>query len=354
MENDTSIGAVFATSALLPYYNNTFALSCFILTTIIGVVGIAGVSLLLKVLLKELTASSSLLMLTLCMSDLLMQVSNTYFFFAVVSTNGRNRNLCIWNGICIILSAGGIYISLILIAVERYLYLCHGYKLSIQQSLICLFLFGIAAVCMTILILLFADTSLQLVPSRAHCIMAFSSRQPVPVILSVLSILLIIITSSTLIFCYLSIFFKYYSRKKSLSTSEEVLSKRSWIAKISSPEIIVFKKCMALSLSFLILWGSELVCILIEFGRGRNLPPAYSSILRILILTQTALDPILITYFDTKIRREILDLLGFGRTRGNLGFVKTDRVNHRGMNQQNPVQVGHNIISGTVKLERDT
>ena len=226
----------------------------------------------------------------------------------MVSSGGWWKELCVWNGLLNITGAGGIFAALIQIATERYLSICIGRPIPIfyawtSFAFSSLFSIGVGAYA-----IITFETSLQLVSNNGYCIIAHHSHSQAPFILSIISIFTIVLASTILPFCYASVFFKYYFRKKKAPQTS-----KSW-PEISASESIVLRKCLTLSFSFLILWGFELICIIVEFITERPLSPTYYSLSSLFACLHTLLDPFFITYFDAKLRFDIYDLLGVSNT----------------------------------------
>jgi hypothetical protein len=151
----------------------------------------------------------------------------------------------------------------------------------------------------------------------------------------------------------MSIFFKYYHRKTALpgTCSLPLSPPKVWTRKLTSSEIVVFKKCLAISISFILLWGLQLVTIIIEFCTKQPLPPVYSSIIGVLLMLQSFLDPILIAYFDTNLKVEVYELVGYKRKSTSSMQEKTPIDGP--VYGNNIVRIENAICLRTEKLEMD-
>lgn len=347
MSIDRSIGVLFANQTLVPYYSDTFALVCLIFSTVLVTFGIFVVILLLIILSKQFQSSSTILILYLGISNLLYQLCRATSGISVFLLQGWTKRLCIWGGFFSIFSSGEIYMSLQLIALEGYLKICHGYHISPTVTYVALFCANTMILAISTVTLLFPDTALQLVPSGSYCIATFYSHNMAPFIVSITAITVLVSTNFILIYCYSSIFFKYYFRKKVESDIvENIIQPKTWNVAISTSEKIVFKKCAFLSLSFIILWGFELVCIIVEFVRKEPLPPFYSALAAVLAGTHTFIEPMLIVHFDAKLKKEIYELFGVTQRKSSIrSEIAGDRLG-RNLDIRSP------RVMSTVIIER--
>ena len=201
--------------------------------------------------------------------------------------------------------------SVVVIALDRYLLMCHGYYASWSKTgillLICWF---IALVFPAIVIFTTLPNSIILVNGYI-CNPNFTSSDPV--INGFLIIALSMISLAVLIvgYCYTNVFIKYQSMIRRKEGGSEM--SRIEVTALSSKSKLLLKKLVLISLNFLVTFapivGSFFVMMATKTEINDNAEIVLVAIFEIGLL----LNPILLYLLDAKMKRSVNDILGINK-----------------------------------------
>jgi hypothetical protein len=191
-------------------------------------------------------------------------------------------------------------------ALERWLTICYSRSLT-RKEVWQLFLFICVLSIIITLIPFFTSTYLegiQLVDAAYYCVYAWYSRNA-SIVGSCFCLAFAFLCITLNAFFYIQIWIKFHNTAK----RARVLQRREHKVLIRCVSL-TGNLCFVMIVTFLVGWTPQMIVAASEILRG--VPNTSKELLRLAVVfvqLHNALDPMLIIYFDNKLKREFLDLL---------------------------------------------
>lgn len=199
-----------------------------------------------------------LLAISLIMSDLLHSASAMYAASATLQHGVFNRGVsgCFVETFVIIVSFAGSGMSFVLMSVDRYLQLCHGYDKSWSMTFMLQLVLWVIAIVFPSLALftsgLDMGDSMMLAGNGLFCLPNFATGNTSLRVWLTMGVIMILLAFVVIVYCYSSIFLMYISKKRrGKKPTRSILDKNSRkllfkFALITSSFYFFFTPCLAL------------------------------------------------------------------------------------------------------------
>lgn len=238
---------------------------------------------------------------------------------------------CIWDSYFITVGFCASGLSVVIIALDRYLLMCHGYFTSWSKTGILLLICWFISLVVPALLIFPTLPDSIIFANEVICYPNFASKDPLINGMLLPGILIIIVAIGIMVFCYANVFYTYNSillrKHKKLAKKDATLSDKS--------KKLLYKLCI-LTANFLITFVPLVVNFGIMMTTHRDIPNLAGQLIVLVFEIGLLLNPILIYSLDATMKVSVNEMFGVDLFRGrgmNTNIVaKNDKVDEIQLN----------------------
>lgn len=276
-------------------FPNSFSYYLAILTCIFVILAVFANGL---VIYKNSTSpeASTIIVLSVCVSDFLLSLACSYFIPGNVINGGwfSGQIGCFITYSFAMTSSCASIMSLCAMSLERYLAVCKGIFISKKTALLWLAFIWAFSILSPLMPYYQGDymQTISLQTNTWACVLNWHHKGAIP--LTLITVVGSSIFCTTILYSYACIYLQYRRAAKKSSREEITQLQRK-----------VLTRCVILTLTVLTLWTPEIGGIAYEIISGNPLSAEYSSFSNATIMFNTLVNPILLIILDPKIRKTV-------------------------------------------------
>ena len=197
--------------------------------------------------------------------------------------------------------------SVVVIALDRYLLMCHGYFTTWSKTCGLLLICWFFALILPSLVILILPPDGILLANGAICHPNFTSRDPIISGLLGMSLSLILLALAIVVFCYANVFLKYQSMLRRKECGGEM--NQAEHAALSPKSAKLLKKLFLITANFLLTFAPFATSFFVMMATKAELDDHSAIVVIMIYLIGLLMNPILIYLLDAKMQRSVNDLL---------------------------------------------
>ena len=215
---------------------------------------------------------------------------------------------CVWESYILSVGFCASGMSVVVIALDRYLLMCHGYFASWTKTACLLLICWFASLVGPALVIFPTLPDSIFLANGGLCYPNYTSQDPLIKEILLGSIFILLLAILTTVVCYGNVFYKYNST---------LLRKQKQGAKATAklPEKskkLLYKLCI-LTANYLITFTPLVVSLIVMMATQAEIPDAASEVLTLIFEIGLSLNPLLIYLLDAKMKLSVNELFGIRR-----------------------------------------
>ena len=201
--------------------------------------------------------------------------------------------------------------SVVVIALDRYLLMCHGFFASwLKTGILLLICWIIALVAPAILIFPTLPNSI-IVANGIVCYPNFSSEDGLIQGMLLVALIIILVACLTIVFCYANVFLKYQSMLRRKEDGGEM--SRNEEATLSPKSKKLLKKLVLITATFLVTFAPFVISFFVMLATKAEINDNAHIVVLSIFVVGLLLNPILIYVLDAKMKRSVNEILGINK-----------------------------------------
>ena len=198
-----------------------------------------------------------------------------------------------------------------MIALDRYLLICHGYFASWSKTgMLLLIGWFVASVFPALVIFPILPNSIILA-NGIMCYPNFTSQDPIIGGLHIMTLSIISLALLTVVFCYTNVFLKYQSMLRRKEGGGEM--SRNEETALSSKSKKLLKKLVLITTTFLVTFAPFVISFFVMMATKSEVHDNVEIVVITIYEVGLLLNPILIYLLDAKMKRSVNDILGINK-----------------------------------------
>ena len=197
---------------------------------------------------------------------------------------------------------------MVVIALDRYLLICHGYFTSWSKTAVLVLITW--SISLVVPALMTLPESILLV-NGIICNPNFISRDPLTAGLLQMGVALLCLAATILVFCYANVFFKYQYMLRRKEGGGEM--SRNEETALSPKSKLLLKKLVLITANYLFTFSPYIVSFLIMIATKAEPDTTFETVVVTVFEIGMLLNPILIYILDAKMKRSVNQMLGLHR-----------------------------------------